>query len=126
MAHYHDNTDFAQMSTARQEAPAEFAGWEAMHHSVFDREDGALTRRTRELMAVAVALSTKCAYCIDTHTAAAKRLGATRQELAEVMFVAGAVDAGGALAHGLLALRLFGENEAADAAAQNATQQVAR
>jgi len=45
------------------------------------------------------------------HTQAAKRLGVTREELAEVVFVAAAVRAGASVGHGLLALRLFDEGE---------------
>ena len=51
-------------------------------------------------MAVAVALTTQCPYCIEAHTAFAKKAGATEQELAEATMVAAAIRAGGAVAHG--------------------------
>jgi len=74
-----------------------------------EREDGAIPRKYRDLIALAVALTTQCAYCVDVHTRHARAHGVTRQELAEAAFVAAAVRAGGTLAHSLMALRLFEE-----------------
>ncbi len=74
-----------------------------------EREDGAIPRKYRKLIAIGVALTTQCAYCIDVHTRHARAHGVTAQELAEAAFVAAAVRAGGTLAHSLLALRLLGE-----------------
>ena len=50
-------------------------------------------------------------YCIDAHTRQARANGATKQEIAEAAFVAAAVKAGGTLAHSLMALRIFDEEE---------------
>jgi len=72
-----------------------------------EREDGAIPRKYRELIALGVALTTQCSYCIDVHTRHAREHGVTREELAEAAFVAAAVRAGGTLAHSLMALRLF-------------------
>jgi AhpD family alkylhydroperoxidase len=87
-------------------APVEAKAFLAFDH-VAKREGGALDAKTRELISLAVALTTQCAYCLDVHSRAAKRHGATREELAEVALVAAAVRAGGTLGHGLLALKLF-------------------
>jgi AhpD family alkylhydroperoxidase len=51
-------------------------------------------------MALAVALTTQCPYCLEVHKAAAKKAGATEQELSETVFVATALRAGAALTHG--------------------------
>jgi AhpD family alkylhydroperoxidase len=72
-----------------------------------ERTDGVIPRRYRELIALGVALTTQCAYCIDVHTRHAREQGVTREELAEAAFIAAAVRAGGTLAHSLMALRLF-------------------
>ncbi|WP_371361058.1 carboxymuconolactone decarboxylase family protein [Afipia sp. GAS231] len=61
--------------------------------------------------ALGVAFTTQCAYCIDTHTRHAVAYGASKQEIAEAAFVAAAVKAGGALAHSLLALRIFDQEK---------------
>jgi AhpD family alkylhydroperoxidase len=70
---------------------------------VFDKAalaDGAIPVKYKELMAVAVAFTTQCPYCIDIHTKNAKKVGATEQELAETTLVAAALRAGAAMTHG--------------------------
>ena len=66
--------------------------------------DGALTTKTKQLIAVAVAHVTQCPYCIRGHTKAAMREGATREELMEAIWVAAEMRAGAAYAHSALAL----------------------
>lgn len=61
--------------------------------------DGAIPKKYKELMAVAVALTTQCPYCIDIHADAARKAGASDEELAEASFVAAALRAGGAVTH---------------------------
>ena len=71
--------------------------------AVFDEiayKDGAIPARTKELIAIAVALATQCPYCIEIHNKRARKAGATEQELAEVALVAAAIRAGGAMTHG--------------------------
>ena len=70
---------------------------------------GILSTKEKELIAVAVAHTTGCPYCIDIHTKAAKKAGATKEELAESIMVATALKAGSALAHGVNALVAFDE-----------------
>ena len=62
--------------------------------------DGALDKKTKELIAVAVALTTQCQYCLIIHSEAARKAGATDAELAEATFVASALRAGAAITHG--------------------------
>ncbi len=66
--------------------------------------DGALSIKTKELMAVACAHVTQCPYCIEGHTKRAKKAGATDEEIAEAIFVAAAMRAGGSLAHSCIAI----------------------
>ncbi|KOS00872.1 carboxymuconolactone decarboxylase family protein, partial [Paenibacillus polymyxa] len=66
-----------------------------------------LSTKEKELIAVAVAHTTGCPYCIDIHTKAAKKAGANKEELAESIMVATALKAGSALAHGVNALVAF-------------------
>jgi AhpD family alkylhydroperoxidase len=56
---------------------------------------------------VAVACTTQCPYCIEVHTKAAKRAGATKQEIAETALLAAALRAGGAATHGAMALKFY-------------------
>ena len=67
-------------------------------------EEGALSVKTKELIAVATAHVTQCPYCIDTHTKRAKAAGATDEEVAESIFVAMALRAGGSFAHSSVAM----------------------
>jgi AhpD family alkylhydroperoxidase len=62
--------------------------------------DGAIPKKYKELMAIAVALSTQCPYCIEVHRQQAVDAGATETELAETVQVAAALRAGGAITHG--------------------------
>ena len=62
--------------------------------------DGAIPKKYKELMAIAVALTTQCPYCIEVHKQAAIKAGVTEQELAEAIHVAAALRAGAAITHG--------------------------
>ena len=103
---YQTPDDLKRMKQLAQAAPAEFKAWLDLDRIVA-REDGAIPRKYRELIAIAVAHTTQCAYCIDVHVASAKKAGATREEVAEAILLAAALRAGGAAAHGSMAMKLF-------------------
>ena len=106
MSHYHDPADFKLLSELKKLAPKEFEGFVALD-SIVGKDDGAIPRKYRELIALGVACTTQCPYCLDVHTRNAKRAGATREEVAEVVFLAAALRAGASVTHGTLALKLF-------------------
>jgi AhpD family alkylhydroperoxidase len=62
--------------------------------------EGALPTKTKELIALGVAMTTQCPYCIEIHTKRAKAGGCTEAEIAEAVMVAAALRAGGAVTHG--------------------------
>lgn len=62
-------------------------------------ENGVLDRKTRELIAIAVAVTRQCDGCITIHTDAAIKHGATREEIVETLGVAISVNAGAALVY---------------------------
>jgi AhpD family alkylhydroperoxidase len=62
--------------------------------------DGTIPKKYKELMAIAVALTTQCVYCIELHRQGALKAGATEEELVEAVHVATALRAGGAITHG--------------------------
>jgi len=66
--------------------------------------DGAIPKKYKELMAIAVALTTQCPYCIDIHSGNARKAGATDAEMAEAAMVAAALRAGAAITHATHAL----------------------
>ena len=73
--------------------------------------DGALSKREKALIALAVSHAQKCPYCIDGHTKQAVRKGASEQEIMEAIWVAAEMRAGGAYAHSAVALNAIGETE---------------
>jgi AhpD family alkylhydroperoxidase len=106
MSEYHDHADFSLLGELKSLDRTGFEGFVALD-KVVGRTDAAIPAKYRELIALGVALTTQCPYCLDVHTANAKKAGATREELAETVHIAAALRAGAALTHGLLALKLF-------------------
>jgi AhpD family alkylhydroperoxidase len=104
--HYHDAGDMRLLKDMAKLAPTEFKAWVALQNIV-GREDGAIPRKYRELIALGVAFTTQCPYCIEAHTKAAKTAGASREEISESSLIASALRAGGAATHGLMALKFY-------------------
>ena len=95
--------------TRRELTPNQQAAFEGFSKAVFS--DGALPAKFKQIIAVAVAHVTQCPYCINGHTKAALRAGATPQELMEAVWVAAEMRAGGAYAHSTLMFTTAAEEE---------------
>ena len=104
--HYHDENDLKLLKEMSRLAPEDFRAW-ANLDGIVAREDGKIPRKYRELIAIAVAHTTQCVYCIEVHTKNAKKAGATKEEVAEAVLLAAALRAGGAAAHGTLAMKFY-------------------
>lgn len=91
-----------------------FQGFVHFNNEVFEKES-ALSRKVKELIAIGVAHTTQCPYCIETHVKAARKEGATDREIAEAIFVAAALRAGGAFAHSTIAMGVLKEAEGKEA-----------
>ena len=65
---------------------------------------GAIPVKYKELIAVAVALTTQCPYCIDIHSGNPRKAGATDAEMVEAAMIAAALRAGAAVTHATHAL----------------------
>ncbi len=101
MAMYPDPTrEFEQKR--KELAPAPLEAFHNFSRAVF--ADGALPAVTKQLIAVAVAHTTQCPYCIKGHTKGALRAGATEQQIMEAIWVAAEMRAGAAYAHSALAI----------------------
>ena len=94
----YDMKNMTKLKRFGELAPEAWKGFLAFDEAAF--RDGAIPLKYKELMAVAVALTTQCPYCIEIHTKRAKKAGVTEQELAETTMVAAALRAGGAITHG--------------------------
>ena len=94
----------------RELAPETEAAFRAFSRQVFTA--GALSEKTKQLIAVAAAHVTQCPYCIRGHTRGAVARGATEQEIMEAIWVAAEMRAGAAFAHSVIALEtLAGEKD---------------
>lgn len=94
----------------KQLAPETHEAFAAFSRAVF--ADGALPEKTKQLIAVAVAHTTQCPYCIQGHTKLAARKGASPEEIMEAVWVAAEMRAGGAYAHSTLALHALATQDA--------------
>jgi len=92
-----DMKNLSQLRTLDDNAPDAMKAFWAFDKAVF--EPGAIDAQHKQLMAVAVALTTQCPYCIELHTQAARDAGASDAQLAEVAVIAAAIRAGGAITH---------------------------
>jgi AhpD family alkylhydroperoxidase len=87
----YDMKNLVKLKTLEANAPD---GWKA----------GAVSVKYKELIALGVAFTTQCPYCIEIHAGRAREAGATDQEISETVIVA-ALRAGGAMTHGTHALK---------------------
>lgn len=86
----------------RNLAPGAEDAFRAFSKAVF--AEGALDKRTKQLIAVAVAHVTQCPWCIEGHVKAARSEGASPEQIMEAIWVAAEMRAGAAYAHSNLAL----------------------
>ena len=114
--HYHDPADIKRLKDMRALAPADYEAWVNLNR-IIARADGAIPRKYRELIAVAVSVAIQCPFCIEAHAKGAKAAGATREEITEATFVAAAIRAGAAATHGTMALKFFDQSTDATAKA---------
>lgn len=78
-------------------APESFQAFAALDQLAV--KEGAIPRKYKELIALGVALTTQCPYCLDIHRKNAKDAGASEQEIAEAAMVAVSLRAGAAITH---------------------------
>lgn len=85
-----------------------FKGYQGF--SAAGTQEGKLSAKFKEIIAVAIGHSTQCPYCIEVHTKNADEQGATSDELAEAISVTSAMRAGGPYAHMSNLIKTFEEN----------------
>jgi AhpD family alkylhydroperoxidase len=100
----YDMANTKKLKTLGEGAPAAMEAFLAFDKAAL--ADGAIPKKYKELIALGVALTTQCPYCLEIHRANAVKAGATPQELAETALVAAALRAGAAMTH---ATHLIGE-----------------
>jgi AhpD family alkylhydroperoxidase len=86
-------------------SPDADAAFRAFSDAVF--KEGALDAKSKQLIAVAVAHVTQCPWCIEGHVKAARRAGASPEQIMEAIWVAAEMRAGAAYAHSIKTLELL-------------------
>ena len=97
--HYYDPHDLARFPEIGENAPdlaKKFFDW---YGAVF--ADGALSAREKSLIALAVAHTVQCPYCIDAYSKDALEKGADLDQMTEAVHVASAIRGGASLGHGV-------------------------
>ncbi len=94
--HSHDLGKFSDMGKGNKELWDKFMGY---YRAVF--AEGALTEREKTLIALAVAHTIQCPYCIDAYTQASLESGSNVEEMPESVHVACAIRGGASLVHGV-------------------------
>ena len=97
---YYESKDLAKFGDIGKFAPALAEKYFAYYQAATS-EDGALTKREKALIALAVALAKQCPYCIDAYTTQCLETGADPEQMTEAMHVAAAMSAGIDLVHGV-------------------------
>lgn len=93
------------MGELRKVVPAPMEGFSALAKGATD--DGALDKKTKEFIALGIGVSQRCDGCIGFHVKALKKLGATREEVAEVLGMTVYMGGGPALMYAADALRAY-------------------
>ncbi len=87
---------FGDVSAASPELGKKFFAW---YGAVF--AEGALTEREKCLIALAVAHTVQCPYCIEAYTSGCLEKGADLEQMTEALHVAAAIRGGASLVHGM-------------------------
>ena len=82
------------------------------YHDSATARDGALTRREKALIALAVAHAEKCPYCIDAYTTRCLETGADPEQMTEAVHVAASMSAGARLVHAVQMQNALMKNDA--------------
>ena len=99
MSSYYRPEDLPRFPEVAEGAPALWEKFQSWYGAVF--ESGALSSREKALIALAVAHSEQCPYCIDAYTRSSMEQGADLEQMTEAIQVAAAIRAGITLVHGL-------------------------
>lgn len=91
-----DLKKFANIAEYEPELAKDFFNW---YGKVF--EDGALSKKEKALIALAVSHAVQCPYCIDAYTSDTLKMGVSEAQMMEAVHVAGAIKGGATLVHGV-------------------------
>ncbi|MEC3861513.1 carboxymuconolactone decarboxylase family protein [Mesobacterium sp. TK19101] len=96
-----------QLRNLRKAIPDTFAGFVAMEQAA--SADGALSKKQKEFIALGIAVAMRCEACIVSHAKALVSVGATREEVVEVLGTSIQMSGGPGLMYAGKALEIFDE-----------------
>jgi alkylhydroperoxidase/carboxymuconolactone decarboxylase family protein len=99
MSDYYDPQDLPHFAEIGEEAPELWKKFNAWYSAVF--QEGALSEREKSLIALAVAHTVQCPYCIDAFSQACLEKGSDLEQMTEAVHVAAAIRGGASLVHGV-------------------------
>jgi alkylhydroperoxidase/carboxymuconolactone decarboxylase family protein len=99
MESYYDRKDLARFQEIGKDAPQLAQKFFDYYSAVF--AEGELTEREKSLIALAVAHTVQCPYCIDAYTQACLEKGSNLAEMTEAVHVVNAIRGGASLIHGI-------------------------
>jgi alkylhydroperoxidase/carboxymuconolactone decarboxylase family protein len=98
---YYEESDLPRFGEIGRERPDLYEKFLAWYNAV--QEEGALSRREKALIGLAVAHALQCPYCIDSYAQSCLESGSNREQMTEAIHVASAIRGGAALIHGIQA-----------------------
>jgi alkylhydroperoxidase/carboxymuconolactone decarboxylase family protein len=98
MSSYYEPKDLAQFGQIGEHA-GPLANEFFKYYGMVTGSDGALTKREKALIALAISHADKCPYCIDAYTTACLEAGANPEQMMEAVHVAAVMKAGITLVH---------------------------
>ncbi len=101
------NETVTRIGALQRQSPGMFDGFNTMSKAA--KRNGALDEKTKELIALGIAISTRCDSCIGFHTKSLVRLGTSREEFCEALEMIGYMGGGPSIAFGAKALEAFDE-----------------
>jgi alkylhydroperoxidase/carboxymuconolactone decarboxylase family protein len=99
--HYYETNDLDRFSEIGKHRPDLFEKFNAWYEAV--QAEGALSRREKALIGLAVAHALQCPYCIDAYARASLEAGSNMDQMTEAIHMASAIRGGAALIHGIQA-----------------------
>ena len=97
--HYYNEDDLARFGEIGRERPDLFEKFMAWYQAC--QEDGALSKREKALIGLAVSVTVQCPYCIDAYTNSCLENGSNREQMTEAIHLASAIRGGASLIHGI-------------------------
>lgn len=98
-SHYYHSADLGRFAEMGKAAPHLWEKFNAWYGAVF--AEGALSAREKALIALAVAHTVQCPYCIEAFSTASLEQGSNEEQMTEAVHVAAAIRGGASLVHGI-------------------------